>query len=184
MQSICPLPPVFEPPLGYRLGFRAVMFQGMKNGDEIQMSVRIVGCVDSRDCPLVYQIITLFGPSAFRQFNKVPNFLQQEQNCADDPSILQANRVKRNSIQSSRTISTERVEEPLIEISNISFRVLMPTEQHVSNSPIMHDQLNRNGKIAIFTTVAIVGLLLLVILIFIVFIKFQKHREHTIFDKY
>lgn len=110
-------------------------------------------------------------------------FLQQEQNCADDPSILQANRVKRNSIQSSGTISTEHVEEPLIEISNISFRVLMPTDQQVS-SPIMHDKLNRNGKIAIFTTVAIVGLLLLVIFIFIVFIKLRKHREHTVFDKY
>lgn len=60
MQSICPLPPVFEPPLGYRFGFRAVMFQGMKNGDEMQMSVRIVGCVDSRDCLLVNQIIFLF----------------------------------------------------------------------------------------------------------------------------
>lgn len=59
MQSICPLPPVFEPPLGYRFGFRAVMFQGMKNGDEMQMSVRIVGCMDSRDCHLVNQIIIL-----------------------------------------------------------------------------------------------------------------------------
>ncbi|XP_031620390.1 uncharacterized protein LOC116338947, partial [Contarinia nasturtii] len=30
MQSVCSVPPVFEPPLGYRFGFRAVMFQGMK----------------------------------------------------------------------------------------------------------------------------------------------------------
>lgn len=73
MQSICPLPPVFEPPLGYRFGFRAVMFQGMKNGDEMQMSVRMVGCIDSRDCHLVNQIKTLFFRSiSFRRFNKVP----------------------------------------------------------------------------------------------------------------
>lgn len=97
---------------------------------------------------------------------------------------MQANRVKRNSAQGSRTISGEQLEEQLVEISNISFRVLMPTDQQLS-SPFKHDKLNRNGKIAIFTTVAaIIGLLLLVIFIFIVFNKFQKHREHTIFDKY
>lgn len=96
---------------------------------------------------------------------------------------MQANRVKRNSIQSSRTISIEQLEEPLVEISNISFRVSMPTDQQVS-SPFKHDKLHRNGKIAFFTTVAIVGLLLLIFFIFIVFIKFQKHRKHTVFDKY
>lgn len=56
MQSICSIQPVFEPPLGYRFGFRAVMFQGMKSGDEMQMSVRIVGCIDSRDCQMVGEI--------------------------------------------------------------------------------------------------------------------------------
>lgn len=53
MKTICALPPVFEPPLSYRLGFRAVLFQGMKSGDQMQMSVRMIGCVDPKDCALV-----------------------------------------------------------------------------------------------------------------------------------
>lgn len=53
MQSICSLLPVFEPPLGYRLGFRAVMFQGMKSGDEMQINVRVIGCINSQDCIVV-----------------------------------------------------------------------------------------------------------------------------------
>ncbi|XP_058125864.1 uncharacterized protein LOC131285553 [Anopheles ziemanni] len=50
MRAISPLAPVFEAPLGYRLGFRAAMFQGMRSGDEMIMRVRIVGCVDRREC--------------------------------------------------------------------------------------------------------------------------------------
>lgn len=50
MRSICPVAPVFEPPLGHRFGFKAIMFQGMKSGDEVVMSVRIQGCVHRNDC--------------------------------------------------------------------------------------------------------------------------------------
>lgn len=53
MRSICPLPPTFEPPLGHRLGFRAVMFQGMKSSDEMILSVKIIGCIDQNDCFVV-----------------------------------------------------------------------------------------------------------------------------------
>lgn len=50
MKSVCPLPPQYEPPLGQRFGFRAVMFQGMKSGDEVVMSIRIMGCINRNDC--------------------------------------------------------------------------------------------------------------------------------------
>lgn len=50
MLSICPNPSQFEPPFGHRIAFRAVMFQGMKNGDEMVMSVRVVACIDPNDC--------------------------------------------------------------------------------------------------------------------------------------
>lgn len=50
MRSICTVPPQYEPPLGQRFGFRAVMFQGMKSGDEVVMSIRISGCVSKSDC--------------------------------------------------------------------------------------------------------------------------------------
>ncbi len=53
MRSICPIPPTFELPLGHRLGFRAVMFQGMKSGDEMVMSVKIAACIDQSDCFVV-----------------------------------------------------------------------------------------------------------------------------------
>lgn len=53
MRLICPIAPVYEPPLSYRIGFRAAMFQGMKSGDEMVMRVRIVGCIDPRDCAVV-----------------------------------------------------------------------------------------------------------------------------------
>lgn len=50
MRSICPNPPVFEPPLGHQMRFRAVLFQGMNSGDEMFMSVRVVGCIEHHDC--------------------------------------------------------------------------------------------------------------------------------------
>lgn len=53
MRSICPFAPIFEAPLGYRVGFRAVMFQGMKSGDEMIITVKIVGCIDNIDCAVV-----------------------------------------------------------------------------------------------------------------------------------
>ena len=53
MRAISPVAPIFEAPLGYRLGFRAAMFQGMRSGDEMILRVRIVGCVDRRECLVV-----------------------------------------------------------------------------------------------------------------------------------
>jgi len=53
MRAVCPAAPVFEPPLGHRLAFRAVMFMGMRSGDEMVMSVRVVGCLERKDCNVV-----------------------------------------------------------------------------------------------------------------------------------
>lgn len=53
MRNICPLEPVLDPPLGYRFGFKAFMFQGMRSGDEVVMSVKMTGCLYWRDCQLV-----------------------------------------------------------------------------------------------------------------------------------
>ncbi|XP_001659563.2 uncharacterized protein LOC110679710 [Aedes aegypti] len=50
MRAISSVAPVAESPLSYRLNFRAAMFQGMRSGDEMVMRVRIVGCVDRREC--------------------------------------------------------------------------------------------------------------------------------------
>ena len=50
MKSICPAGAVFDPPLGHKLAFKAVMFQGMKSGDEVVMSIKVSGCLDEHDC--------------------------------------------------------------------------------------------------------------------------------------
>uniref|UniRef100_A0A1I8PZK0 ZP domain-containing protein n=1 Tax=Stomoxys calcitrans TaxID=35570 RepID=A0A1I8PZK0_STOCA len=50
MKSICSQPPSYDAPLGYKLPFKAVMFQGMHSGEELLMTMRITGCLDSRDC--------------------------------------------------------------------------------------------------------------------------------------
>ncbi|XP_073811825.1 uncharacterized protein [Musca autumnalis] len=50
MKGICTQPPSFDAPLGYKLPFKAVMFQGMRSGDELLMSMRITGCLDYHDC--------------------------------------------------------------------------------------------------------------------------------------
>lgn len=54
MRTVCPSGgAVFEPPLGHRLAFRAVMFRGMRSGDAMVLSVRVVGCVRLADCAVV-----------------------------------------------------------------------------------------------------------------------------------
>ncbi|KAM8713296.1 hypothetical protein ACLKA7_013587 [Drosophila subpalustris] len=55
MQSICAHSPNFEPPLGQRLHFRAIMFPGMHSGDLLVMSMRITGCLEREDCQLTAQ---------------------------------------------------------------------------------------------------------------------------------
>lgn len=59
MKPICPFPPVFEAPLGHRFIFRAVMFNGMKSGDEMIMSVKILGCLNFNDCYVVQHTNTI-----------------------------------------------------------------------------------------------------------------------------
>uniref|UniRef100_A0A1A9X5H8 ZP domain-containing protein n=1 Tax=Glossina brevipalpis TaxID=37001 RepID=A0A1A9X5H8_9MUSC len=43
---------IFEGPLAYKLPFKAFMFQGMSSGDELIMSIRITGCLYSKDCSI------------------------------------------------------------------------------------------------------------------------------------
>lgn len=53
MKNVCPLEPVLDSPLGYRFGFKAFMFQGMKSGDDVVMNVKLSGCIFKQDCQLV-----------------------------------------------------------------------------------------------------------------------------------
>ncbi|XP_037941001.1 uncharacterized protein LOC119673955 [Teleopsis dalmanni] len=97
MQSICTQPPVYDPPLGHKLAFKAVMFQGMRSGDEVVMTMRIHGCLEQHDCYI------------------------STQEC----SVNNLGRRKRNTDDLERKATMDNDTE-ISEISTIAFRVLMP----------------------------------------------------------
>lgn len=67
-----------------------------------------------------------------------------------------------------------------MEVSNISFRVILPSDFQRMQS-LNHVSGNITGEIAIFLTVTVVGFLILVVL---VIIKKEKHRPFFVWDKY
>lgn len=50
MKGVCPEQPRHVTPLTVTLPMRAFMFQGAKSGDEMVLSVRMVGCLQAEDC--------------------------------------------------------------------------------------------------------------------------------------
>ncbi|XP_031619442.1 uncharacterized protein LOC116338376 [Contarinia nasturtii] len=129
------------------------MFQGMKSGDEMIMTVRIIGCIDQRDCHL----------------NHI--------NCDDDQSHITSNRIRR---QIANDTNVDKATEPLVDVSNISFRVVMPTDfQRVKS--FSHATVNNNGEIALVVTIAVVSFLIVIVLIII---KQRAHRTLFVWDKY
>lgn len=53
MKNICPEQPRLSTPLITTMPFRAFMFQGSQSGDEMVLSVRMLGCLNYEDC---YQV--------------------------------------------------------------------------------------------------------------------------------
>ncbi|XP_054737888.1 uncharacterized protein LOC129244296 [Anastrepha obliqua] len=104
MQSVCTQPPSFDPPLGHRLAFKAVMVQGMRSGDELIISMRITGCLEAHDCH-----VDASNCSA------VNNLWRRKRNAS-------ANRAETTSQQRASNGSE------VSEISRIAFRVIMPGE--------------------------------------------------------
>lgn len=53
---VCPDHPRQDPEnaLDNVLTFRAFMFEGMRNGDEVLVSARLLACVEAADCFLVW----------------------------------------------------------------------------------------------------------------------------------
>uniref|UniRef100_A0A182SS35 ZP domain-containing protein n=1 Tax=Anopheles maculatus TaxID=74869 RepID=A0A182SS35_9DIPT len=114
MRAISPVAPVFEAPLGYRLGFRAAMFQGMRSGDEMILRVRIVGCVDRREC-LVENCQTTARAKR-----------ETESSASEE--------LETNGTTSS-TITTTTPSPPLAETASIAFRIMLPPEVASSTDP-------------------------------------------------
>lgn len=122
MQFICSHAPIFDAPLGNRLTFKAVMFQGMKSGDELQLSIRIHGCLDKNDCHL--------------------NIHQDCHNAA-----LSIGRRRREIMKNSKNDSNAEISE----ISKISFRVILPKENQIMSDDMDKDteeniQFHNEGK--------------------------------------
>ncbi|XP_053679154.1 uncharacterized protein LOC128730146 [Anopheles nili] len=158
MRAISPLAPVFEAPLGYRLGFRAAMFQGMRSGDEMILRVRIVGCVDRRECVV----------------DNCPTIARSKRE-TDAPTL--------EGLEPNATLTAATV-EPLAETASIAFRIMLPSEEPASvrdpqdypSGPIPHSLL----WITLGTTgafVLAVGLLALVLLAL-------RHRRRPTYDEY
>ncbi|XP_055918366.1 uncharacterized protein LOC129950451 [Eupeodes corollae] len=84
MRSICPQPPTFEPPLGHRFLFKAIMFQEMHSGEEIVLSMKITGCLEQNDCHVNLQDCNGGNNNFKRQKRKVEH---NSTNFAEFPSI-------------------------------------------------------------------------------------------------
>ncbi|XP_050098506.1 uncharacterized protein LOC126579181 [Anopheles aquasalis] len=112
MRAISPVAPVFEAPLGYRLGFRAAMFQGMRSGDEMILRVRIIGCVDRRECLV--------------------------ENCAIARSKRETlEKDSDETEQTTATVDTTTTVVPLLtETASIAFRIMLPRNGTSGEEPL------------------------------------------------
>jgi len=50
-----------QSPLGKKFQFNAVMFQGMKSGDEMIIRMRFTACIDQKDCMECSQLFNTMG---------------------------------------------------------------------------------------------------------------------------
>uniref|UniRef100_A0A182KCC5 ZP domain-containing protein n=1 Tax=Anopheles christyi TaxID=43041 RepID=A0A182KCC5_9DIPT len=168
MRAISPIAPVFEAPLGYRLGFRAAMFQGMRSGDEMILRVRIVGCVDRREC-------------------LVENCQTTARSKRETESPLPQEKEANATTPSTTTTTAGTSSPPLAETATIAFRIMLPPElaasttdpqdgQSGTTTPLPHSLL----WITLGTTSAVVlaiGVLALVLIAL-------RHKRRPSYDEY
>lgn len=101
--------------------------------------------------------------------------IQDQVNCAEDQSLATSTRVRRHTEKGKN-----KTDENLVEVSNISFRVVMPSDfETVKN--FSHATSHTKGEMALYITVAFISFLIILILIII---KKQAHRKFFVWDKY
>ncbi|KAM7344136.1 uncharacterized protein ACRADG_010973 [Cochliomyia hominivorax] len=145
MRGICTQTPTFDAPLGYKLPFKAVMFQGMRSGEELIMSMRITGCLEYQDC-----------------------YVDTEQ-C----SHLNTSQLRRRKRDMSNT-NEARNNTEISEISKISFKVVMPEEESISDTENTSANLKTQTKsFILFGSLGFIALLMC--LGIFVLIKFRKY---------
>ncbi|XP_053659869.1 uncharacterized protein LOC128708914 [Anopheles marshallii] len=162
MRAISPVAPVFEAPLGYRLGFRAAMFQGMRSGDEMVLRVRIVGCVDRREC-------------------LVENCQTTARSKRDTENPAAEGHAANGTIPSSTTTTTPS--PALAETASIAFRIMLPPE----DGAFTDAQDNPTGTsatllwIALGTTSTIVLIIVGVVALVLLTLR---HKRRPNYDEY
>uniref|UniRef100_A0A182QD02 ZP domain-containing protein n=1 Tax=Anopheles farauti TaxID=69004 RepID=A0A182QD02_9DIPT len=165
MRAISPVAPVFEAPLGYRLGFRAAMFQGMRSGDEMILRVRIVGCVDRRECLV--------------------------ENCQTTVRSKRDTETPANGTTTTTTTTVSPVmpsttaPPPLAETASIAFRIMLPPE--VASSTDRQDNPSTFLSsphsllwITVGTTATVVVAIGLLALLLVVL----RHKRRPSYDEY
>uniref|UniRef100_A0A182PKW9 ZP domain-containing protein n=1 Tax=Anopheles epiroticus TaxID=199890 RepID=A0A182PKW9_9DIPT len=167
MRAISPVAPVFEAPLGYRLGFRAAMFQGMRSGDEMILRVRIVGCVDRREC-LVENCQTT-ARSKRETESPVPEGIETN-GTTPSPNI---------------TTSTTSVPPPLAETASIAFRIMLPPELAASlTDPQDTKQFSASPHSLLWITVGTTSAVVLAIGVLALVLVALRHKRRPSYDEY
>ncbi|XP_035892730.1 uncharacterized protein LOC118503502 [Anopheles stephensi] len=165
MRAISPIAPVFEAPLGYRLGFRAAMFQGMRSGDEMILRVRIVGCVDRREC-LVENCQTT---ARSKRETESPAPEGHETNGTTPPTIL--------------TSSSTTPAPPLAETASIAFRIMLPPE--VASSTERQDYPSGPSHSLLWITVGTTSTIVLVGVGVLALVLLRlRHKRRPNYDEY
>uniref|UniRef100_A0ABK8FY12 ZP domain-containing protein n=1 Tax=Anopheles gambiae TaxID=7165 RepID=A0ABK8FY12_ANOGA len=168
MRAISPVAPVFEAPLGYRLGFRAAMFQGMRSGDEMILRVRIVGCVDRREC-LVENCQTTARTKRETE-SPVPEAAQGTN--ATTPATT--------------ATTTTAATPPLAETASIAFRIMLPPELAASstdpqNTPSGH---TTSPMSLLWITVGTTSAVVLAIGVLALVLVALRHHRRPSYDEY
>lgn len=72
MKSVCPEQPRQIGPLVTTFPFRAFMFQGANSGDEMILSVRMIGCLLYEDC---FQVSTFAFRNSLQKCFSLPSYI-------------------------------------------------------------------------------------------------------------
>ncbi|XP_052888491.1 uncharacterized protein LOC128296994 [Anopheles moucheti] len=164
MRAISPVAPVFEAPLGYRLGFRAAMFQGMRSGDEMVLRVRIVGCVDRREC-LVDNCQTTARSK------------RDTENPATEGH-------EANGTTPASTTTTTTPSPPLAETASIAFRIMLPPEDAASADPQDNPTAGTSHSLLWITLGTTSTIVLIVVGVVALVLLTLRHKRRPNYDEY
>lgn len=90
---------------------------------------------------------------------------------------MTSNRIRR---QTNDDKNADETREHLVEVSNISFRVMMPSDFQKMQT-LNQSTSNSKGETALIVTITVVSFL---IVIFVIVTRQQKQRPFVVWDRY